>query len=351
MPKGDYHRLKADIEDGIVPIAHLLLEALSMAKLNGVAKGLVLFIWRRTYGWSEEGKRKYKDDRITLAEFASAVNSERTYVSTQLKLLVRNGVLYERQDDENGRYKRYGMNTDISAWSEGVIDVDKLVHTVGARLYVHSSRNVLQTHNGFANAQPFVDTQPLSNSTTKPLCDSTTFAPENPLPSAGSEAPEIKKEINKKIDEEDEEAASARALDQMDVKEFENEVEAKLQQLMLKPTYCLIQNDFKILRYMLTDGVERQFILNGIDEAFEAFKPKHRLDKISSFAFCARRIYDRWQVEIAKREATAAPAQESYVLPRAGPTRAPQSKPTLGQRDERYTNFYALFETPSAGGG
>lgn len=50
MPRGDREKLKADIEDGTTNIAHLLLEALAMADLSGAEKGLVLFLWRRTYG-------------------------------------------------------------------------------------------------------------------------------------------------------------------------------------------------------------------------------------------------------------------------------------------------------------
>lgn len=202
MPKGDYQRLKADVEDGIVPVAHLLLEALSMAKLNGVAKGLVLFIWRRTYGWAEEGKRKFKDDRITLAEFATAVNSERTYVSTQLKLLVKSGVVYEKPDPDNGRYKRYGMNTEIDQWSPQVIEVDKLVDAINEKLYVHSSRNVVQKQNGLANTQPFANAQPLCDSTTKPLCKSTTFSAENPSRGAEFQPPKESIKKYKKIDDD-----------------------------------------------------------------------------------------------------------------------------------------------------
>ncbi|MCL6455083.1 MAG: replication protein [Alicyclobacillus sp.] len=317
MPKGDYQRLKADIEDGIVPIAHLLLEALSMAKLNGVAKGLVLFIWRRTYGWSEDGKRKYKDDRITLAEFAQAVDSERTYVSTQLKQLVRAGVIFERQDPENGRYKRYGMNTDIAAWSNDVIDVDKLAEAVHQKVYVNSSKQgskVEQTHNGLADAKGFVDTKPLCENTTKPLCKSKTFAPKKPASELEIPAPQIKEEI--KIiaaDDDDDDQARAKSPDEMTVKEFEDEVEFRMRRHMMRPSYQLVRDDYKVLRQMLADGVDRTFILDGIDEAFETFLPKHRFDKINSFTYCAYRIYDRWQAQETKQQVATARAPTTVV--------------------------------------
>ncbi|WDL98151.1 replication protein [Alicyclobacillus sp. ALC3] len=305
MPKGDYQCLKADIEDGVVPIAHLLLEALSMAKLNGVAKGLVLFIWRRTYGWAEEGKKKHKDDRITLAEFASAVNSERTYVSTQLKLLVKAGVVFERQDEENGRYKRYGMNTEIAQWSENVINADNLAEAISAKLYVHSSRNVLQTHNGLANAQPFANTQPLCKSTTKPLCDSTTFAPENLNGGADSRTPKESNEINKKIAAATA-ADSVREFTDMSGPEFERAVEQRMQINMGNVGYILKNNDFKVLNQLLAEGVPRGRIISGIDEAFAGHVPKHAFDKINSLAYCAPKIYERWQAEVARIEVSVA---------------------------------------------
>lgn len=310
MPKGDYAKLKADIEDGVVPIAHLLLEALSMAKLNGVAKGLVLFIWRRTYGWSEEGKRKHKDDRITLAEFATAVSSERTYVSTQLKLLVKAQVIFERSDPDNGRYKRYGMNTEIANWSSNVMDVDKLVEAVNAKLYVHSSRKVLQMDNGLVNTQPFANTQPLSNDSTKPLCKSTTVVVDNPLPGAGSEP--SKESIERKISAADKEYAHA--LNDLDDEVAEREVEIRMQVRTNNFNYRLIDKDYSTYKQLRTEGVDLQFILDGIDEAFNAYVQKHSMDAITKFSYCAKRILDRWTGEQSKKSiATQARAGPTHI--------------------------------------
>lgn len=178
MPKGDYRQLKADIEDGTVPIAHLLLEAASMAKLNGVAKGLLMFIWRRTYGWAN-GKQKHKDDRITLAEFAQATSSAKTYVSTQLKLLVKQGIVMEKVDPDNARYKRYGMQTEVNQWSSEVIDIDELQEAIDSRLYLHSTRGstltVQQSRNGLVNAEGLANAEPFSDTLTKPFSDHETF--------------------------------------------------------------------------------------------------------------------------------------------------------------------------------
>ncbi|MCL6443423.1 MAG: replication protein [Alicyclobacillus sp.] len=232
MPKGDYQRLKADIEDGVVPVAHLLLEATAMANLHGVAKGVLMFIWRRTYGWMDANGSKHKTDRITLEEFARAVNSERTYVSKQLKALIKANVITESTD---GRYKRYGMNTDIALWSDEVLDKDKLMAAIDSKLYIHSSRQplsynttivpqnnvqplssettvVLQNnnhHEGTLSSSATVDLQdncpteqPLSSRSTQRLSSRTTFMTEEAAPRLGFGGAEIKKEINKKIDDD-----------------------------------------------------------------------------------------------------------------------------------------------------
>jgi len=140
VPKGDYAKLKADIEDGTVPIARLLLEAVGMTNLDGVALRIVLFILRRTYGWMDSNNQKHKDDRITLDEFAQAVNSSSKYVSKQLALLIRYNVIIQSQDPENRRYKRYGINADVSKWSNEIIDHDALIEAIESKVYVHSSK-------------------------------------------------------------------------------------------------------------------------------------------------------------------------------------------------------------------
>lgn len=43
MPRGDREIFKADCEDGFTKIANLLLEALALARLNGVQKGICMF--------------------------------------------------------------------------------------------------------------------------------------------------------------------------------------------------------------------------------------------------------------------------------------------------------------------
>jgi len=114
VAKGDREILKADTDDGYTRIANLLLEALAMAKLNGVQKGICLFIWRRTYGWG------VKEDQITLKEFAQACDSEESYVSRQLKKLVDMGII--TRNNVSGKAYTFTFNTRVDQWDKGCLN-------------------------------------------------------------------------------------------------------------------------------------------------------------------------------------------------------------------------------------
>lgn len=119
MARGDRDVFKADTEDGYTKIADLLLEALAMAKLNGIQKGICLFLWRRTYGW------KQKEDRITLKEFALACDTSEAYVSRQIKQLVELNVIIRTSYDP-GKVPTYTFNTRVAEWDKGCINVQGL---------------------------------------------------------------------------------------------------------------------------------------------------------------------------------------------------------------------------------
>lgn len=130
MPKGDRLKLKADPEDGTTPIANLLLEAVACAKLSGTEKGAILFLWRQTYGWVIEGKRlKEKEvSQYTLTKFLG-INSKTAF--NILKSLTDKNI-FLREFIGAGKGYVYKMNTDITKWNTGCIDLDLLrLYTIG----------------------------------------------------------------------------------------------------------------------------------------------------------------------------------------------------------------------------
>ena len=129
MPKGDKLKLKADPEDGTTPIANLLLEAVAMAKLSGLQKGAILYLWRRTYGWIKEGHR-LKERKITLTEWKNALDSSSSRLSKTLSELENKNIISRRMADPWGGYY-YKINTNISKWNSDSINLSKLAEQGG----------------------------------------------------------------------------------------------------------------------------------------------------------------------------------------------------------------------------
>lgn len=128
MSLGDREIFKADLDDGYTKIAHLLLEALAMAKLSGTQKGICLFLMRRTYGWGKA------EDAISLGDFASACGTSTSYISRQIKDLLNKRVIV-RVSYQPGKTPVYTFNTRVAEWDKGCINVQGLYDCASQGLY------------------------------------------------------------------------------------------------------------------------------------------------------------------------------------------------------------------------
>lgn len=128
MPKGDREIYKADCEDGFTKIANLLLEALAMARLNGVQKGICMFLFRRTYGWNRTA------DAISLGEFAEACGTSKPYASRQLNDLIKKNIVC-RVEYQPGKVPVYSFITSVDRWDAGCIDLQALSQNAADGLY------------------------------------------------------------------------------------------------------------------------------------------------------------------------------------------------------------------------
>lgn len=128
MPKGDRLKLKADPDDGTTPIANLLLEAVAMAKISGLQKGAIIYLWRETYGWLVDGKR-LKQKKIGLAEWSRALDRDKSRVAKALSELQEKNIINRHSPDHWGGYI-YSLNTDISTWNSDSINISKLSELV-----------------------------------------------------------------------------------------------------------------------------------------------------------------------------------------------------------------------------
>lgn len=135
MPKGDRENFKADCEDGFTKVANLLLEALALVKLNGVQKGICMFLFRRTYGWNRS------EDAITLGEFAEACGSSRAYISRQLSELIKKNIVC-RVSYQPGKTPIYSFKTNIAEWDQACININALAAHEDHGLYDCSKAEV-----------------------------------------------------------------------------------------------------------------------------------------------------------------------------------------------------------------
>ena len=123
--KGDIAKLKADPDDGTVPIARLFLDALPACKLSGIELRAILYLWRQTYGWVEkDGRRKTR--AIPLEEWAERLNTTKSHCSEVLIQLINNNV-FKRVSDGVGKGYTYEMNTRVSEWNDAVINKEYLM--------------------------------------------------------------------------------------------------------------------------------------------------------------------------------------------------------------------------------
>lgn len=106
--------------DGIY-VPHLLVFALVIAKLSGLEKGIILYLWQRTSEWRQK-KTPFKKRQISLTEWRKVLDSgSEAKVSFALKSLTDFNVI-RRQFLGSGRSYVYELNTCVSEWEGGCVD-------------------------------------------------------------------------------------------------------------------------------------------------------------------------------------------------------------------------------------
>lgn len=137
MPKGDREILKADPEDGTTPIAHLLLEAIATSKMSGKAKGILLLICRKTYGWYQNGER-FKETALSLGDCVKALGIDKRTAQGILAHLFESKVVH-RHFNKPGYGYTYSINTRVGEWDNGCINHQQLKNLATVGLNKHST--------------------------------------------------------------------------------------------------------------------------------------------------------------------------------------------------------------------
>lgn len=120
MPKNEPERMIAQEKDGFYKFPNMLSEALTIAKLPPSQKDICYHLLRRTLGWNQ------KEAAISLRDFAYICDSDRSWVSKQIKELQKNNIIHIT-GIQNQKHV-YTMNFDISSWDKSCIDIDRLIN-------------------------------------------------------------------------------------------------------------------------------------------------------------------------------------------------------------------------------
>lgn len=101
--------LTPQLEDGYTRIANEILERLIEIDLSGQEFRLLLFLFRKTYGFSK------CEDAISLSQMITATGMTKVRCSQVInKLQLRNSVTVT--ENRNGLTKKYKFNKDFDAW-------------------------------------------------------------------------------------------------------------------------------------------------------------------------------------------------------------------------------------------
>ena len=123
-----------------------ILEAVAITNLNGTEKSLLLFLFRKTYGWNK------KDAKISLSEWQAGTRIPRHNLPRALRSLEEKRVIYSVDNGRN-RTKTYGFNKYIEQWDAscirsaielGVIETD---NSLNESVIETDNRSVIETDN------------------------------------------------------------------------------------------------------------------------------------------------------------------------------------------------------------
>lgn len=75
------------LENGYTRIANELLEAVAKFPFNGSQLRMIIFLWRKTYGYGK------KADKISISQFVKGTGLSRSAVTKELKRLKQMNVI------------------------------------------------------------------------------------------------------------------------------------------------------------------------------------------------------------------------------------------------------------------
>jgi len=94
------------LENGYTRIANELLEATAKFPFNGAQLRMILFLWRKTYGFQK------KEDKISLSQWATGTGLSLRTICRELKNLREMNVVLKSNEQKLQRVDDEEENTD-----------------------------------------------------------------------------------------------------------------------------------------------------------------------------------------------------------------------------------------------
>ncbi|MNW38929.1 Bacteriophage replication protein O [compost metagenome] len=98
------------LEDGYTRVANEILEAVARAPFNGTQYGIILIIWRYTYGF------KRKSHQLATRFIAEAIQSDLSGVKAELNKLIERKVIQVIREGNGPRPRTIALNKNHEEW-------------------------------------------------------------------------------------------------------------------------------------------------------------------------------------------------------------------------------------------
>jgi phage replication O-like protein O len=229
------------LENGYTKIANEILERMALTKLSPIQYRLIFVIWRYTYGFNR------KEHEFSLSFFGKATNYDERQIRRELQKLEQRKIIFQKVSPGKPRLISFNKNYD-----EWILDETEGNSTPG-------------------NLTPGKTTQGTPGKVTP-------GAPGNSTPQ------EIKNKKNIK-EEEEEKSMSNNSAFQLIANKF---IQRRGRGLVLSA------KDEIAIERLLSDNIPLDTILKLMDEVFDDYKPKHRMDYIQTFEYVEKGILDRY---------------------------------------------------------
>jgi len=100
------------LEDGFTPVANSIMEALARTQLSGYEWRVLLFLLRKTYGWSK------KSDRIALSQFVDGTGINQRRVIEAINDLIAKNIIHKTSAEiRTSKGREYAFNKHYGSWT------------------------------------------------------------------------------------------------------------------------------------------------------------------------------------------------------------------------------------------